>query len=143
MLHAQVAAAAQPQDLGKRQRKKVSYNEANLARNKTASPSDSEYSGSDAVEDDEDGSSSGLELEGEEGKKVSYAPPKGKQRQGLSSHHVLRLGSTPDTEYSGSDPVKDDEDRSISRNELEGEEGKMAGRVRPGGWMATLKGLVN
>ena len=80
-----MAAAAQPQDLGKRQRKKVSYNEANLARDKTASPSDSEYSGSDAVEDDEDGSSSGLELEGEEGKKVSYPPPKGKQRQGLSS----------------------------------------------------------
>ena len=77
-----MAAAAQPQDLGKRQRKKVSYNEANLARDKTASPSDSDYSGSDAVEDDEDGSSSGLELEGEEGKKVSYPPSQRKAKTG-------------------------------------------------------------
>ncbi len=87
-----MAAAAQPQDLGKRQRKKVSYNEANLARDKTSSPSDSDYSGSDAVKDDEDGSSSGLELEGEEGKKVSYPPFQQKKKQPGAST-LTSLGS--------------------------------------------------
>ncbi len=72
----QVAAAAQPKDLGKRQRKKVSYNEAAQARDRTISTSDSEYKGSDGIEedddeDDEDGASaSGVEAEGAEGKKV-------------------------------------------------------------------------
>jgi len=70
-----MAAAAQPKDLGKRQRKKISYNEANLARNKS-STSDSEYKGSDIIkedsdDDDEDGSGSGLEPEGLEGEKVN------------------------------------------------------------------------
>ena len=76
LLCMQVAAAAQPQDLGKRQRKKVSYNEAAQARDRTASTSDSEYKGSDGIEEDEDdddegdASGSGLEVEGAEGKKV-------------------------------------------------------------------------
>ena len=72
----QVAAAAQPKDLGKRQRKKVSYNEAAQARNRTTSTSDSEFRASDVIEedddeDDEDGASgSGVEAEGADGKKV-------------------------------------------------------------------------
>ena len=72
----QVAAAAQPKDLGKRQRKKVSYNEAAQARDRTTSTSDSEYKGSDGIEeeedddDEDDASGSGLEVEGAEGKKV-------------------------------------------------------------------------
>ncbi len=71
-----MAAAAQPKDLGKRQRKKVSYNEAAQARGRTSSTSDSEYKGSDVIEeddedDDEDGGSgSGIEAEGADGKKV-------------------------------------------------------------------------
>ena len=69
----QVAAAAQPQDLGKRQRKKVSYNEAHQSRDRVTSASDSEYQGSGASEDhgdddDENGASgSGLKNEGVEG----------------------------------------------------------------------------
>ena len=68
-------------DLGKRQRKKISYNEANLARDRHTSTSNSDYHGSEAdeVDGDEDGSSTGthtkdLEAEGEEGKKVSVLP---------------------------------------------------------------------
>ena len=68
-------------DLGKRQRKKISYNEANLARERHISTSDSEYHGSEADgnEDDEDGSGTGthtkdIEAEGEEGKKVGVIP---------------------------------------------------------------------
>ena len=77
----QAAEAAKPVDLGKRQRKKISYNEANLARDRHISTSDSEYHGSEADgnEDDEDGSGTGthtkdIEAEGEDGKKVSVTP---------------------------------------------------------------------
>ena len=71
----QAAEAAKPVDLGKRQRKKISYNEANLARDRHTSTSDSEYHGSEADEnnDDEDGSdphTKDLEAQGEEGRKV-------------------------------------------------------------------------
>ena len=76
-MRAQVAAAAQPKDLGKRQRKKVSYNEAAQARDRATSTSDSEYEGSEAAEeeddedDGEDASGSGRDVEGTEGKKVT------------------------------------------------------------------------
>ena len=77
ILRTQAAEAAKPVDLGKRQRKKISYNEANLARDRHISTSDSEYHGSEADgnEDDEDGSGTGthtkdIEAEGEDGKKV-------------------------------------------------------------------------
>lgn len=77
----QVVAAAQPQDLGKRRRKKVSYNETNLARDRathSTTDSDHEYKGSeeagaDDEDDDEDGSGTGTGTagtEGEEGRKV-------------------------------------------------------------------------
>ncbi|CAK0786707.1 hypothetical protein CVIRNUC_009921 [Coccomyxa viridis] len=78
---AQAAEAAKPVDLGKRQRKKISYNEANLARDRHISTSDSEYHGSEADgnEDDEDGSGTGthtkdIEAEGEDGKKRGRKP---------------------------------------------------------------------
>lgn len=68
-------------DLGKRQRRKVVYNEAELGRAR-ASPSESsssdasEFEGDEAAED-EDGSGSGVSLvteEGTEGKKVLRPP---------------------------------------------------------------------
>ncbi len=66
-----------PVDLGKRQRRKVVYNEAELGRarasnTESSSSDESEFEGDEAAED-EDGSASGVSLvneEGAEGKKV-------------------------------------------------------------------------
>lgn len=71
-----MAAAARPVDLGKRQRRKVVYNEAQLGRNKSSSEGSSSGSEFDADEGaDEDGSGSGdaslITEEGTDGKQVS------------------------------------------------------------------------
>ncbi|BDA49984.1 Chromodomain-helicase-DNA-binding protein 6 [Coccomyxa sp. Obi] len=73
---AHAAAARVPVDLGKRQRRKVVYNEAELGRarasaSESSSSDESEFEGDEAAED-EDGSGSGVSLvteEGTEGKK--------------------------------------------------------------------------
>ena len=80
---AQVAAAKKPVDLGKRQRRKVVYNEVELGRAKasdgsSSSSSGSEFEADDAAEaEDEDGSGSGSGVveEGVEGKRVRTPNP--------------------------------------------------------------------
>ncbi len=75
---AQVAAAAVPVDLGKRQRRKVVYNEVELGRAKASDGSSSSSSGSEfeaeeaADDEDEDasGDGSGAGEEGADGKRV-------------------------------------------------------------------------
>ena len=77
---AQLAAAARPVDLGKRQRRKVVYNEVELGRAKasdgsSSSSSGSEFEADDAADDEDedgsgDGSGSGLVEEGADGKRV-------------------------------------------------------------------------
>lgn len=79
-----MAAAARPVDLGKRQRRKVVYNEVELGRAKasdgsSSSSSGSEFEADDAADDEDedgsgDGSGSGLVEEGADGKRVRAHP---------------------------------------------------------------------